>query len=235
MKKIYLFLLFAASAVGAYAQSPIKAGTVQLGGNIGYSQQNNDSPYTAYTGSNYYTSTTQHYTAKSFSVSPSAGYFVTDNLAIGLNAGYIQATTTYSYDHPSLIGNEQKNKQFSMGGFIQYYRMLTDQFGLTGTLGASYNHTTTNFTAGSFTSSSGTGNGYQLGLTPGLVFFPIPRFAVGASVGSVYYLHNKVTMDNTGNYGYPPSSASSTFTASVFGTNFGLSSLAFSGTYYFGR
>lgn len=139
-----------------------------------------------------------------------------DNLAIGINANYIfsnQTDTQYS----------SKINQLQIGAFAQYYQLITDQFGFTGTLGAGYQNT--RFPNG----SNEKANGFYAGLTPGLVFFPITKLAIGASIGGLNYssLTTKLTGFNNG--------GPNDYQSSTFGANFGLSQLLISGTCYFGR
>ena len=82
MKKFFLSALLAVSVVGVRAQS-IAAGTVSLGGSIGYSSNTEKSDYKSNN-----TTYSNEYTHSQFQFSPSFGYFVADNLAIGLSLGY---------------------------------------------------------------------------------------------------------------------------------------------------
>jgi hypothetical protein len=133
---------------------------------------------------------------------------VADNLAVGINASY---QSTRQYDA----------RFFQVGAFVQYYQMVSEQFGFTGTLGAGYQHAKYSF------SSSDKQNGFYAGLTPGLVFFPIPKLAIGASIGGLNYSQLSYKNDSF--------NGSDTYKSSTFGANFGLAQLLFSGTYYFGR
>ncbi|MDJ0366153.1 hypothetical protein QMK33_13420 [Hymenobacter sp. H14-R3] len=202
-------LLFATAALlglaqAGYAQTAIKAGTIQLGGGVGYSRTSQDRPGTIYNGN---TSTKVTDTYSQFSIAPSVGFFVADNLAVGINANY-QST------------NQNDARYFQAGAFVQYYQMVSEQFGFTGTLGGGYQHVKS--------SSAYDGqNGFYAGLTPGLVFFPIPKLAIGASIGGLNY--SRLSYKANGFNG------SDTYSSSTFGANFGLSQLLFSGTYYFGR
>ena len=104
--------------------------------------------------------------------------------------------------------------------------MLTDQFGLVGTLGGGYqyNRTTNVFgPAGNMSTNETKQKGYYAGLTPGIVYFPIPKLGISATVGSLAYSWLKETPN-----------ASEPVTAD-FGASFGLNQLQFGGTYYFGR
>ena len=60
-------------------------------------------------------------------------------------------------------------------------------------------------------------------LTPGIIYFPIPKLGISATVGSVGYSRLKET---------PTASEPVTTT---FDASFGLSQLQFGGTWYFGR
>jgi hypothetical protein len=216
----------------SHAQAVIKAGTVQLGGSIGYSQQSTDGPYALYTGSGYLT-TTQYVKTKFFGVSPSVSYFVADNLAIGLNGVYNRTTNAYSYSSNYGAGSEQKSSQYTIGGFAQYYKMFTEQFGIVGTLGAGYFRGNTELM--SFFSNASSSKGFTTSLTPSIVFFPIPQFALGASIGNLGYIRSKNTVPAANIGSNPSTMAEDTYTSSSFGANFGLNQLTFSGAYFFGR
>lgn len=234
MNKSLIIAILLGSIQTAYAQAVIKAGTAQLGGSVGYFQAKTEAPYSFNAGYGE-TITTQHTDSKTFNVTPSAGYFVVDNLAIGILAGYGQSTTTSSYDAYSSGNNSQKNKAFNIGGFAKYYRMFSDQFGLAGSLGASYFHSASGYTNSYSSNSEVTFTGGEATLTPSIVFFPVRTFAIGASIGSLRYARGKNTLGSRTINGYPSPYADNELTSTSFGASFGLDQLAFSGTYYFGR
>ena len=222
MQKVFLMALLSGASAAAQAQTVIKSGTVQLGGSINYFHQNFET-----TGSNH-----QETTNSNFSVGPALGYFVADNLAIGLSAGFSterNRVNSYSYYNPSFT--ERKNNTFSVGPFAQYYHLLTEQFGFAGTLSALYTRTRYDYAGINANGSYGSvanGNGLYAALVPSLVFFPIPKLALGTSFGSLSYnyfvskqLDGSVLDEESHSTG--------------FGATFGLSQLSFSGTYYFGR
>ncbi len=224
MRKRLLIAVLCVAAQVSQAQTPIKAGTVQLGGSVGYFHQNNDQPYYYGNGSGGLNTTTQHVSGSNFSINPSVGYFVADNLAVGMNLGYTMGKNLVSYDDGILPGIDQRNKQLVLGAFLQYYQMFTDQFGLVGTLSAGYSHGSSQYNFASSNPGNGTSNGFIGAITPSLVFFPVPKFSLGASIGNLSYNHITGKLDR-----------SLINTTSSFGANFGLNSLAFSGTYYFGH
>ncbi|GAA4038906.1 hypothetical protein GCM10022409_25710 [Hymenobacter glaciei] len=232
MKKTILSAFLLSAAQLAHAQS-IPAGTISLGGSVGYSRSTSKTSGTS--GNN--TSSTETNSSQ-FNISPSVGYFVLDNLQVGLNLGYSsvrQPYTTSSLPYYSLPEPGPQTR-LSVGPFVQYYKMVSEQFGFTGNLGAGYQreHYQTYY-GGNSTSPDLleiNGSGFYAGLTPGIVFFPIPRLGLNASMGALAYNHS--------NYKYPTGvnvvgPVDYTNTTSYFGANFGLSQLQFGGTYYFGR
>ena len=231
MKKFILPALMAVSVQSIQAQS-IAAGTVSLGGSIGYSRTTDKES------SKVGTITTSSETKRSeFRFSPAVGYFVADNLAIGLEFGYAAYRQPYSSFTPAPAGVRAEldpTTTLRVGPYVQYYKMLSEQFGVLGTLGGGYQ------SFRGFDYSRGGGNplvveqkasGLYAALTPGVIFFPVPKFGISASVGSLGY--SRLNYDyptNSGNKpdGYEESSSS-------VGASFGLAQLQFGGTFYLGR
>ena len=244
MKKFFLLGLLAIGASEVRAQS-IAAGTISLGGSIGYSQSSSNSN-TAYSGSggpnsNFFSEAKGHY----FYLSPVTSYFVADNLAVGLAFGFGNGRTRVEDAgfNPVLITvRHSRYTAVSLwaGAFGQYYKMLNTQFGLTGRLGAGYQRLNedrdgyndvngiTNYFTGTNTSV-----GYYADFTPGIVFFPVPKFGLNASLGSLGFSHYSLTdshyNDINGN-SHSRGNKNNNFTA-----NFGLDAFRLGGTYYFGR
>ena len=80
-----------------------------------------------------------------------------------------------------------------------------------------------------------TSSGYYADLTPGIVFFPVPKFGINASLGSLGFSHYRLTDSryndaNGGSYSRGDKNENNNFTA-----NFGLDAFQLGGTYYFGR
>ena len=225
MKKIFLLAALAIGATEARAQS-IAAGTISLGGSIGYSTRTDKSEYKL--GNNMYT---DEFTQSQFRFSPSVGYFFADNLAIGLNLGYAATKSTVAFSGP---GRNTPNSldaatTLRVGPYVQYYKMLTEQFGVLGTLGAGYQR---GFTPSFVNNSTGNvldtkSSGFYAGLTPGIIFFPIPKFGISASVGSLGYERLGVTRSDD--------SDGESRTISNFGAGFGFDQLLLGGTFYIGR
>jgi long-subunit fatty acid transport protein len=226
MKKSFSILLLCAMASIAHAQSPIKAGTVALGGSINYSHSSDEvSSNTGYRNGSYSSS----YSNNTLSLSPEASYFVADNLSVGLSLNYSIQEISFS-SSPNSGGTSYRDAtSFRVGPFVRYYKMLTDQFGFTGTLGAGYEHDTQpGQTSNSVALKS---NGFYAALTPGVIFLPIPKLGIGASIGGLGYTRLDVKPETSATN----TNSSYTETASSFGASFGLAQLTFSGTYFFGR
>jgi hypothetical protein len=133
-----------------------------------------------------------------FNFTPTVGYFVADNLALGLN-GNLQV-----YGGNSPFGRGQNI--YSVGPFARYYRFVggSDKFALYGQGSVGYSHY-----------SGGYNLGY-LGITPGLAFFPIPRFGLEASLRGLSYSSN---FNDTHSFDF----------------GFGLQNIQFGAAYYFGK
>lgn len=218
-KKILLLALLAASTGAAHAQS-IAAGTVSLGGSIGYSRSLGETEIKAVP-----TSYTVEFTTSRFQFSPAVGYFIADNLAIGLNLGYVAEHTTQasSTPGPPTPDNPDARTRLRVGPYVQYYKMLSEQFGVLGTLGAGYQKSTT---PGSGPSDATKATGFYAAITPGVIFFPIPKFGISASIGNLGYDRLKLNTDGRFN---------TSATTTTFGASFGLDQLQFGGAYFFGR
>jgi len=219
MKAFFSIFIITLTAYMAHAQEVIKAGTVQLGGSINYNQQHLSTPNAV--------NTAPDMTTRTFFFSPAAGYFILDNLAVGVSLSYSKSTNTYSGPASTI---DYRRQQFSIGPYVQYYQMLTQHFGLVGTLAAGYSRDTENDSFASSNAPNGATfykrNGFLTSLTPGIVFFPITRFALSSSFGGLSYSY----ATNDGG-----STIDSQNTYTTFGANFGLSQLTLSGTYFFGR
>lgn len=220
MKKHLFTALFCLGSTALYAQTTLPAGTWQVGGSLNYSQQHGESAGSGFG----YSSTT-----KAFSVNPMVGYLVADNLAVGIDAGY-SIGKYQSVDSYSSSSSNRTNKGYYAGLFTEYYRLLGPYFGVKGHLGAAYSHVTSEY---AYASPNGndhtqdTGNGLSANLVPSLLFFPVPKLALGASVGGLYYSYNKSTSS--------PNVLNNEGSGYNFNAYFGLSQLALSGTFYPGR
>jgi hypothetical protein len=238
MKKFFLLASLAVSTQAAQAQTTestpsrgIAAGTVSLGGNIGYSKTTDKTTNPANN-----VITTIERTSSQFSFSPAVGFFVADNLALGLNIGYTSVRRPYTNRTPGPNGNRPEldpTTTLRFGPYVQYYRMVTEQFGVVGTLSGGYQNRRAFEYANSSTNAIAEfkSSGFYAALTPGVIFFPIPKFGISASIGSLGY--ERLNNDYPTNSGTTPNGFEST--SSSFGADFGIRQLMFGGTLFLGR
>ena len=88
-KNLLLLALLGVTATAAHAQTAIPAGTVSLGGSVGYYRHTTNAQVS---GSNL----SSESVSSQFQLAPSAGYFVADNLAVGLSLGYAATKNTHT-------------------------------------------------------------------------------------------------------------------------------------------
>jgi hypothetical protein len=139
MKKIFISVLLALVSLSIKAQT--SKGMMNVGGDVSY--QN-----TSYSGGG---------KSNTFSFSPSFGYFLSDNLALGLALGYTNTSTTGS---PS-------NNTFSIAPFVRYYKFTSEnKFAF--------------FGQGSVGYANGTGqNGtVSVSVRPGFAYFFTPHWGL---------------------------------------------------------
>jgi outer membrane protein W len=225
MKKVFLFALLAASTQVSHAQS-IAAGTLSLGGSIGYSKSTDKLTNSSASG-------TAETTTSQFSFTPTVGYFVADNLEVGLSLGYTAYRRPYGSNSSSTVVRAELDPTTTLrlGAFGRYYKMFTEQFGVTGALGAGYQSTKHSEYSG-VNIQDYKASGFYADITPAIVFFPIPKLGISASIGSLGYSQFNNDYPTGPNTAAPSGFESK---SSTFGANFGLSQLQFGGTYYFGR
>lgn len=224
MKKLFLLALLAGSTEALHAQS-IAAGTLSLGGNVGYGHTSDKAEYK--NGGNTYTS---EYVRSQFQFVPAIGYFVANNLAIGVSLGYTAASEKLTNTGPYSSSPNALDARTTLrvGPYVQYYKMISEQFGVLGTLSVGYQHGfTPSYANNGNRVVETTTNGSYAALTPGIIFFPIPKFGISASVGYLGYEQYGVKRNDDID--------GESQNVSAIGAAFGLNQLMFGGTYYFGR
>ncbi|WP_019946366.1 outer membrane beta-barrel protein [Hymenobacter aerophilus] len=234
MKKI-LFGALLLSAATLSAQAQISAGTKLLTGSINYNQGKSEDNSTGT-----YNQASER-KAKSFFFNPSVGYFVADNLALGVEGGLSlgRSTTDRSYNVPvgggfagqfSREESEERTRTLSGGLFGRYYKFLGEKVALYGQLGGGYQNT---YSSRQILSqnvpfcSSGRQEGVYANLLPGVVFFPTNKLGLELQLQGISY--SRLTEKNSGN------SSVFNYTSSNFNFGFGLSSLRLGISLYLGR
>jgi hypothetical protein len=231
MKILVLSALTAGATISA-AQAQIKEGTTLLGGTIGYNSGETQNTYT-----NSASVPVLHATNKGSQVTfnPKAGFFIADNLAVGLDGLVSAGKSSFSQEvyngvgQPVTVTGKESAKGWSLGPFVRYYHMVGEQFGFYGQLAGGYQHSTTeaNNTPPQAESRTTKTTGGYANITPGAVYFLSSKFALELTMGSLGY--EKTTM--TAAYSSPSRSEQES-TAKGFTASFGLRSLAVGASFY---
>ncbi|MES2487834.1 MAG: outer membrane beta-barrel protein [Bacteroidota bacterium] len=126
-----------------------------------------------------------------FTVSPKVGYFVSDNIALGVSLSYISSTED-TYD-----GNfgvyEQKTTGFEAGAFGRYYFMPASRFSVFAQVYAGY--ATAKYEVEVYQMES-KANGFGFEFAPGFNYFVSDHFAIETTFGLLGY--NSIKPDNAG-------------------------------------
>lgn len=203
MKAVKTLLLVAAFGfVATAASAQISAGTMFISGDASFSSEKFEP-----------TGGTEE-TVTSGLVGPRFGYFVSDNLAVGVRVGF--GGSKFEEE-----GFEDQITAFEVGVFGRYYNMFNENVGLFGELNVGIGSTTEE-TNGTETGSSNT-IGADLGL--GFAFFPSTRFALEGSVGLVGF--SSTTNDDA--------NGDEVSTESGFNIGAGNTAITLSASWYFNR
>ena len=133
------------------------------------------------------TSSTGDFKANGFTVSPSVGFFVNENIALGARLGFNSTTEDDTV-------TEDKSTEFSAGVFGRYYFTPASQFSIFAELGAEINNTKFESTTGPFTSESKS-NGFGIAFAPGVNYFISDKFSIEATWGVLGYSTSKPDVD----------------------------------------
>lgn len=115
-----------------------------------------------------------------FEIAPSAGYFVTDNIALGLAFGYGSSKVD--------VGTaDATNSTLSVGAFGRYYFTPASKFSIFGQLGVNYMNYDLEFNPETGVPGESKGNGFGIGVAPGVSYFLAKNFAIEATFGILSY------------------------------------------------
>lgn len=224
MKKI-LFGALLLSAGTLSAQAQISAGTKLLTGSIGYSSQKDENDAVI-------NQSTVNKTQQ-FDFSPSAGYFVAENLVVGVQTGaFLRKSELTSTDNASgrKSTNEFKERTLSSGVFVRYYRFIGEKVALYGQLGGGYQnlYSSSSLAAGPPSSSfSRRKEGFYANLLPGIVFFPTNKLGLELTLSGLRYNRLTKRIEN--------GSQNIEITESNFSSGFALENLNLGISLYLGR
>jgi hypothetical protein len=177
MKKLLLSLV-AVSALAFSTQAQTEKGKILLGGSVGL----NSTKVKGASESDF-----------RFNIVPSAGYFISDNFAIGTGVGY---------EYNKQVSKEVLNQAFVVAPFGRYYVGLSDQFKFFGQLSvpmAFGNIKNVDDVTGDVGDKVGTTTSIGVQLAPGFAFYPTKRVGIEVSVDGLGYNNYTVKDAATGN------------------------------------
>lgn len=177
-----LFTVLLAVTCFAIAEAQIGPGLF-AGGNLGISTSSSETTFGGTTNDG----------AESFNfyINPAVGYYFNENVAAGVRIGFGSSTTTQPND------DEFSSTSFSFGVFGRYASTIDDNGNFAWFLEA-------NAGLGSQTSETTTGNTtveddpvstLGVGIAPGLIYFPSPKFGFEVSLGNVISLQRRTQED----------------------------------------
>ena len=117
----------------------------------------------------------------SFTFSPKAGYFINDNIALGITVGYSKAENLFNnYDITETVTTMQT------GAFGRYYFMPANRFSVFTQLSLNYIVEDIDY-SGLNILSTYTSRGFNVAFAPGINYFISNRFALEANFGIIEY------------------------------------------------
>jgi hypothetical protein len=222
MRKTILILIAVISMLTSYSQT--EKGKYFIGGSINYSGDKDSEG----------DSVTNNWTNKNttFNFTPSIGYFVTDNIAVGINLNL--GNSVYNYQILSNMNyySTTKTNTLNLGGgiFVRPYFKISNNFMFFINAGISYidqpgkiTFSTTQPGVSPTPDQKILGYEFTANIYPGLVYFVTPKIGLSVSVGNLFY-----------DYSYRKNKESGIIDKNTFsGINLNSSTLSVGLTYHF--
>lgn len=148
-------------------------------------------------------------TTNDFTFAARGGYFLMDNLAVGLGLGYNLSTTTLDFDNT--VEKDQTGIT-NIGLFARYYVPYSDNFAVFAELlvESGFGKVTSTTTTGNNTNTSERSiNALGAGISPGFTYFFHKNIALDLNYGFLGYLSSSTTIEQP-NGDYVKNSISST-------------------------
>ncbi|KXK31293.1 MAG: Autotransporter beta domain-containing protein [Bacteroidetes bacterium OLB12] len=174
---MYAILAMMFIAPAAWAQTT--QGSKSIGGGFEYYSNKQENIYGNY-----------DYESSSFEIMPQVGYFIIDNLEVGVLLNYTSGKSGYTQLDPT------KNSSFSVGPFARYYKFTSNErFAFTGTFSVSFGSGKTTYPS---SSESKTGN-MGVFISPGFTYFLSEKWGLDfqlQGIGFTSYDPNKDVDDD---------------------------------------
>ncbi len=168
-KSILIFAVVVCTAVTAWSQTT--QGSLTFGGGIRYTTTKDD-----YDGDQKNTE---------FSFQPSVGYFVADNLAIGVTLSMTSNKVDYG-------NSDNTTNQFLVGPFARYYKFTSNEkFAFTGEAGFLLGSSKSKFSGG----GENKGSSFNFYIAPGFTYFLSEKWGVDFQLRGITYSSSKPNKD----------------------------------------
>lgn len=217
LKKFSILASFVATFGVATSFAQTAQGTLYLGGGLGFTTSSNK----VTTSGGGTTVSADGPKSTSFSIVPGVGYFIADKLAVGIDISFLNESEKEPYEGPGAQTGDYNKVSGNLISFTPYARkffMLSDNFGFTGTfgVGVGFGSSKTESKRGSttVTNDGPKVTALEVGITPGLVFFPTNKVGLEANFGFVGF-SSRTQKATTGGGG----EVKSTDTSFGFGAN----------------
>ncbi|WP_400192696.1 hypothetical protein [Hymenobacter sp. B81] len=210
------------------AQAQTSAGTIMVGGGLGASSRTYETDFSS-------TAPDSEVKVSSFSFSPQVGYFLADNLAVGVFADLNNEKATRPvFDQRGVEYKvEETARRTQVGPFVRYYHMVGDEgkAGFYGQLAAGLQKSKDEYDTSrpnEYDESTELSGGFAA-ITPGFVFFPTRKFGLELTLGNLgfYSVKGETKTDNP--FFQPYKTKESGVDA-----NFGLRNLSIGAFFYLG-
>lgn len=225
--------------IGA-AQAQTEAGKLLVSGQVNY--YNSEGESTSANPSGSVANVQQDSKQFSFNFAPQVGFFVADNLALGIRGSVGSGKTIETRNDngsPSTYHRNDRTKGVTIGPFVRYYKMLGEKIAFYGQLAGGYQRQTQNnssYYSGisneEYYSSEAKSTGSFATLSPGFIFFPTPKLGLELTVGGLSYTTSESESTFQSNQSYQTNYEGS---SSSFGANFGLQYLAVGASFHLGN
>ena len=203
MRKL-ITIVAVVTAFSLSSSAQIEQGRIMLGGSLGFSSSTSETDAGG--------TTADGPESSGFEIMPYGGYFITDNIAVGLGVGYSSSTTD---DQTT----ETEMSAFNVEPFARYYMNMGDRFYMFAHLGIPFESGTSETTTGGVTADGPETTSFGVGITPGLSYFVSDNVVIEAAFGFLGYTSDVSELDAGG--------VTTETTSSSFGLDLDSSTLLF--------
>lgn len=177
MRKLFLIAVFAGGISLAHAQTD--QGTIMLGGGLNFNTASSK------------TAGVDNGTTTSFGIRPNVGYFISDNLAIGLGLGFNSSTTKTPTAGGGTGNDETVTSEFTVSPFVRYYSEIGDKAGAFLQGSVNFGSDKSKFTPAGGATAESKGSSIGVGISPGVYWFITNHIGLESTIGGISFESSK--------------------------------------------